>query len=460
MLRELGRGGMGAVYLVEHVHTGDHLALKVLQEHAGADATMVERFRREARAPGRIRSENVVRVTDADVAPELGGAPFLVMELLNGCDLEHWLEAQGPMSPAQLMPILRDIARALDKAHSLGIVHRDLKPENLFWHLREDGTRVIKILDFGIAKATGHEMSGTGQLGLTKSGAIFGTPLYMSPEQALGYHDRVCPQTDQWALGLIVYRLLTGDVYWTGDTLAALAVQIIAEPMPPPSSRVSSLPPGFDAWFMKSCHRDAAARFSSVSEQVAVLAQVFGDVERAPAVVPALPHPQTPSLIEAGEPRDSLVQPQQGTIYQTSHATGMALSHTQGAGKSVSRTRLPIWMALGALILVVGVVVAVLRASPAQPELGVEPPLQSETASAPSEVGEPPPSAASSATAAPPAPVVAPEVPAEPSVPVRKTRPPSHAAPKIPTPVKSVSKPVPAPAPATSRAEPYEPLAP
>src|SRR5262245_6333379 len=196
--QQLGEGGMGSVFLVQHVHTDEELALKVLHSAVVKDAVALERFRREARTPARIDSDHVVRVTDADVAPELDNVPFLVMEYLRGEDLEHLAERRGPMTPSEVVQLLAQSARALDKAHALGIVHRDLKPENLFATQREDGTPCVKILDFGIAKMTGGDVKEAGRL--TATGQIFGTPLYMSPEQALAEGDKICPQTDVWAL--------------------------------------------------------------------------------------------------------------------------------------------------------------------------------------------------------------------------------------------------------------------
>ena len=176
-IRLIATGGMGAVYEVEHAATGERLALKVLASGANASPEALVRFRHEVRASARIKSENVVRVIDADLAPELGGAPFLVMELLEGADLERAAAAALP-TPATVVEWLRQVARALDRAHHLGMVHRDLKPENLFLTTKEDGAPLVKILDFGIVKMVEEATAATA------TGQILGTPKYMAPEQA------------------------------------------------------------------------------------------------------------------------------------------------------------------------------------------------------------------------------------------------------------------------------------
>src|SRR4051812_30827278 len=163
---------MGSVYLVQHLHTEQQLALKLLHATVVQDEVALTRFRREARAPARVNSDHVVQVTDADVAPELGGVPFLVMEWLRGQSLEDLVNERGALSPDAVVLYLRHAARALDKAHPLGIVHRDLKPDNLFLTVREDGTPCVKILDFGIAKLTGSDEPGA--LKATGTGQIFG----------------------------------------------------------------------------------------------------------------------------------------------------------------------------------------------------------------------------------------------------------------------------------------------
>jgi serine/threonine protein kinase len=266
--RQLGQGGMGSVYLVRHVRTQERLALKVLHASIAADPRALERFRGEAQAPARIDSDHVVRVVDADVAPELDGAPFLVMEYLRGRDLGQLLVERGRLTAPEVVDLLGQAARALDKAHALGIVHRDLKPENLFLAERDDHTASLKVLDFGVAKLVA---AGGG----TSTGQVLGTPLYMAPEQ-LTDNTLVGPRTDVWAVGLIAFRLLTGRYYWTFTTLEELLALVTAGPMSPPSTVGAAFGPAFDAWFLRCCARPIDQRFASVGEAVTALGQALG----------------------------------------------------------------------------------------------------------------------------------------------------------------------------------------
>ncbi|MDI1431587.1 protein kinase domain-containing protein [Polyangium sorediatum] len=275
VVHPIGEGNMGTVYLVEHVYTGEELAMKVLQAHVGTNAKLVKRFKREAWLPARIRSDHVVRVIDADVAAELGNAPFLVMELLRGSDLEAYVQRMQKVPAAEVVGIYWQVADALSKAHALGIVHRDLKPENIFLHEHYDGRVIVKVLDFGISKMAGDD-GNIEEARLTRTGAVLGTPLYMPPEQATGDTPRVGPPADMWALGLIAFRLLTGQVYWKAHTMAELLVEILTRPMEAPSVRDESLPTSFDAWFLRSCDRDPKKRFPTVWDQVKALAESLG----------------------------------------------------------------------------------------------------------------------------------------------------------------------------------------
>ena len=286
-VRLIAKGGMGAVYEVEHARTGERLALKVLLSGVGASAEDLERFKREARASARIKSEHVVRVTDADVSPELDGAPFLVMDLLEGMDLERKAAAQRP-DAATVVDWLRQVAVAIDKAHRLGIIHRDLKPENIFLTMSEDRPPIIKVLDFGILKLSEEGTGATGE------GQIIGTPRYMAPEQASS-GARVTPATDRFALGLVAHRLLAGESYFSGDPISILA-QLLHEPMRAPSEKHPELGKAFDTWFARACHRNPEERFRSAAEQVEALSAALGLPTMA-ATPGAMRRPSGPAVV-------------------------------------------------------------------------------------------------------------------------------------------------------------------
>ena len=269
----LGEGGMGVVYRVRHVRTDELHALKLLRPDVLGNPGAVERFRREARAPARVASEHVARVSDADTAPELNDAPYYVMELLSGRDLERVIREDGALPPALAVEYLRQTARALDKAHAVGIVHRDLKPENLFLCAREDGSPCIKLVDFGIARSMD---DAAGRL-KTHAGFVFGTPMYMAPEQVLGEPQHIGPGTDLWAFGLVAFKLLTGRDFWDGaESIEHLYAQILVLPIPSAAERGSAHGPSFDAWLTRCLARDIACRFRSAREAVVALCDAFG----------------------------------------------------------------------------------------------------------------------------------------------------------------------------------------
>jgi eukaryotic-like serine/threonine-protein kinase len=279
----LARGGFGAVYVAEQAATELRVALKVLWPHVLFSQDAVVKFQQEARIAGRVNSEHIVRVFDAGF-DEATKMPYLVMELLAGEDLDKVVTRRGALPPPEVVAYLRQVASGLDKAHgyvdrhgrAAPIVHRDLKPENLFLGSREDGTPIVKILDFGIAKVLS-ETTKTSQ-------EIKGTPLYMAYEQAAG--GSVSSKTDIWALGLIAFFMLTGKVYWktanrTESTVAQLFGEMFTQPVDRPSDRLraigapSTLPPGFDDWFLRCVDREPEKRFSTAGEASEALARVF-----------------------------------------------------------------------------------------------------------------------------------------------------------------------------------------
>jgi serine/threonine-protein kinase len=265
VIRELGRGAMGAVYEVEDSQSLERLALKLMLQGEGRP-DLIERFRREARAADTIASDNVVRVTDTGLAHELGDKPFMVMELLSGTHLGDYLAKRGRLPVKEVCEILRQAADALDRAHVAGIVHRDLKPENVFLHVTSDGACVVKVLDFGVAALLDDDITP-----LTPTGEAIGTLQYMAPEQTHAQKKGIGPRADVWAVGMIAVELLTGEKYWRGSKPSELLKQLITAPLEPPSERWPDLPAGFDDWFAGSCARDVTKRFSKVGDQITVL---------------------------------------------------------------------------------------------------------------------------------------------------------------------------------------------
>jgi serine/threonine protein kinase len=263
----LGRGGMGSVHEVERIGGRERLALKVMAT-ARPSAQELERFRREALLTARIPSENVVRIVDADTAPELEGAPFLVMELLRGQDLARTLAQRGAFPALEARAILEQAARGVEAAHGAGIVHRDLKPANLFLHDAAEGRRVVKVLDFGLARDLGG-------VGVTRTGDVVGTPQYASPEQIRAERGGVGPAADVWAFGILACEVLTGRRFWSEPSVADIIVKIVYYPMTPPSARFAELPAGFDAWFLRSCAQRPQDRWASIRAQIDALAPLL-----------------------------------------------------------------------------------------------------------------------------------------------------------------------------------------
>ena len=215
-------GGMGAIFVAQHLVLDQRVAVKVLLAQAARDTDTVERFMREAQAAARLNSEHVARVIDAGVLDS--GLPFLVMEYLDGCDLTELLALQGPLAPQEVADFALQALEGLGHAHALGIIHRDLKPSNLFLAVRADGSNVLKVLDFGISKSTS---DATGAPVKTLTGkAVLGSPAYMSPEQVRNAR-MVDARSDLWSLGVSMYELLTGRIPFDGDGVGEMLAAIL-----------------------------------------------------------------------------------------------------------------------------------------------------------------------------------------------------------------------------------------
>jgi eukaryotic-like serine/threonine-protein kinase len=271
--QEIGRGGMAAVYEAENIDIGKRVAVKILSAELITSRVVRERFIREARAAAAIHSPYICEVYDSGMYHE---RPFLVMELLDGESLYDRMTRVRQLKVSTCLKVLRHIVRGLAKAHQAGVVHRDLKPENIFLTRDADGRMLAKIVDFGLAKFyEGRSGGDEKNIRLTREGALFGTPAYMSPEQAKGQGE-VDHRADLWALGCIVYECLTGRTVWdVQQGVAMILAQIAKGELPDPRKYRPDLPEEFTAWFKKALHPNLEERFQSGREFIESLEQVL-----------------------------------------------------------------------------------------------------------------------------------------------------------------------------------------
>jgi eukaryotic-like serine/threonine-protein kinase len=272
----LGRGGMGVVFAARHLALDERVALKVLTGAVGAQPEALARLQREAKILARVRNEHVVRVIDLGQLDD--GSPFLVMELLDGRDLGSLLEERGRLEVTVAVDYVLQALVALAAAHSSGVVHRDLKPENLFCTKTADGGELIKVLDFGISRMEplGASYSPTP---MTHPSSLLGTPLYMSPEQ-LRDPASVDARSDLWAIGVVLFELLTGLSPFMGTSLADIALKITTEPPPPLAGVDSQKARGLEAVLAKCLQKERELRFQTVAELARALAP-FGSAGSA-----------------------------------------------------------------------------------------------------------------------------------------------------------------------------------
>ena len=301
--RVLGQGGMGVVVLATHLQLDERVAIKFLLPQALQMPEAVARFAREARAAVKIKSEHVARVTDVGTLDT--GCPYMVMEYLHGRDLAQVVQDRGPLPIEEAVDCLLQACEAIAEAHALGIVHRDLKPSNLFLTHRADGSACVKVLDFGISKTTG--MAGSGpDLGMTRTTAVMGSPLYMSPEQMASARN-VDVRTDIWALGAILFELCTGQVPFAADTMPQLCAMVLQEPAPPLRNRLPMAPEGLEAAILRCLEKVPSNRYANVAEFAAALLP-FGprwgrtSVERISRVLSAAGHAVPPMQTLASAP--------------------------------------------------------------------------------------------------------------------------------------------------------------
>lgn len=281
--RVLGEGGMGVVVAATHLALGELVAVKLLRRGADVDEEEARaRFDRETRAAARLRSDHVARIHDAGVLDD--GTQFLVLEYLEGQDLDAWLSDSGRLPATAAVGAILEACEALAEAHANGIVHRDIKPGNLFLAAKPDGASTIKVLDFGISRlldrALAESSAGTPPKRLLTRGAI-GTPPYVAPEQILCASD-VDARADIWALGATLYELLTGEVPFKGRSSTLVCMNILEATPRPPSETLGDLPDGLDAVVLRCLEKEPGERFADVGELARALVP-FGpeDAERS-----------------------------------------------------------------------------------------------------------------------------------------------------------------------------------
>lgn len=275
--RVIGSGAMGVVAAATDLRTNERRAVKLMRRAALGDRVAVARFVREARASARLDGGHVARVLDAGRLPD--GAPFMVMEYLEGTDLRTALEERGALPVGEALTIVLQVCEALAEAHAKRVVHRDLKPANLFLVRRKDGATWVKVLDFGVSKILG-DAGGSGDT--TRSNTMLGSPHYMSPEQMRSSRD-VDARTDVWSLGVVAYQLLTGRVPFEGKTLTHIIAAVLEGEPDPPSRLVKGLPPALDAAVLRCLESDRERRFPGVVELAAALAP-FAPASAAPSL--------------------------------------------------------------------------------------------------------------------------------------------------------------------------------
>jgi serine/threonine-protein kinase len=478
--REIGRGTMGTVWSAVHLTLGQRVAIKLIAaEHAQAEEAR-QRFSTEAKAAARLRSRYVVQVYDDGETS--AGTPYIVLEYLDGETLEQRLERERDLPLNDAVRVTRNVARALSRAHAAGIVHRDLKPANVFLTRSDDDEVgwVAKVLDFGIAKVEDHGIASN-----TKTGALLGTPLFMSPEQVRGANS-VDSRSDLYSLGMVFYNSLTGSYAFNGDSFADVLVAICTAPLPDLRAAAPWVPASIADWFQRACARDVQQRFQSADEMIEGLDLALGvttgayarqsspevrvDTLRghAPPVEHSLPRGTPSDSGEFAKGSTQVLSTDQALLATNHGLAAHTLDPDQLASAQSLRRRWLVGGAVALVVLLAGAALFLGRRSGSQPTSEVATPPSAPSSAPPSATSDAPPSARSTTATSlpqppPPAPPLVPTAPATPSALAVDRRPTDAAkialapnaaiaAPK-PTPARVVTPKSPAPA-----AHPKQPI--
>ncbi len=359
----IGRGGMGSVWSAVHLGLGQRVAVKLIAKRYASSREARQRFDAEAKAVAQLRSRFVVQVYDNGETSE--GTPYIVMELLEGESLDHRIQTRGPLQVDQAVRVVSQVGRALTRAHSLGIVHRDLKPENIFMTRTEDDDgEVAKVLDFGIAKIKNPETSDSA----TRTGAVLGTPLFMSPEQARGLKS-VDHRTDIYSLGMVTYMMLTAQAAFSGESFGDILVAICTQPLPIIHQVAPWLPPTLDGWLKRACAREPGDRYNSIDELLEGLYAASG-MSRMSMQSQELMRSDSANTGQVARPPTTTTGRTQAAAGVVSQETASALSVT---GKDIPKRSMLVPIAIAGIVvgLLGGGAFVILRRSPKQETTGL-----------------------------------------------------------------------------------------
>jgi serine/threonine-protein kinase len=451
--RVLGSGGMGIVVAAVHVQLEQRVAIKFVRDEALGNTDAVQRFLREARAAVKLKSEHAAKVLDVGTLES--GAPYMVMEYLEGSDLGAVLVDHGTLTVQAAAEWIVQACEAIAEAHAMGIVHRDIKPQNLFLARSVGGQAQIKVLDFGVSKS----LTSSGAGALTQTRAMLGSPLYMSPEQMRSSRD-VDARADVWALGVVLFELLTRRWPFEAESMPELCLKVVGDPPISITSIRADVPKAMVEVIERCLQKDPSRRYANAAELASALEPMAPAASRHVAERARLAMGSIPDIGVGGQTQQSNVTVVPSSAISGPHPLPDALAHTamtpatwdstHGSGGS-GATKKPgkgLWIGIAAAALVVGAVgVFALRGhttaaaappAPIAPAISAAPPPPADTATANAvtvlsalPLASAPPSAAPSASA-PTAPLAAAATTAVPRAPV--VAPPAGKTPATPTP--------------------------